>query len=116
MFPAGSAGIALLVLRFIVAAMLAMIAFPRGEATAPTWEIIGLSLLAFMLCMGAFTPVSCTLCGTVELVDLYSLRGADAVHMIFSVLVTICLAMLGPGAFSLDSKMFGRRVILPPAQ
>jgi hypothetical protein len=28
--------------------------------------------------------------------------------------VIIALFLLGPGAYSIDSKMFGRRLILPP--
>jgi hypothetical protein len=116
MFPAGAAGVALLILRVSVAGMLLVIASPRGELTAPAWELVGLGLLAFILCLGAFTPVTCTLCGAIEVANLYGIRGVDALHMIFTILVTIALAILGPGSFSLDSKMFGRRVILPPSQ
>lgn len=35
---------------------------------------------------------------------------------LFAITITIAIALLGPGRFSLDSRMFGRReIIIPPA-
>ncbi len=116
MFPAGAPGIALWILRLCTAGMLFVIAFPRGTLAVQTWELVVISLLALLLGVGIFTPVACALSSLVELTTLWSLSGMEFVLQIFAVLVTISLWMLGPGAFSLDAKFFGRRVIFPSSE
>ncbi len=112
MFPMGSAGIALLLLRVSTAAMLLMMVFPRGGVTTPQWVFAGLGLLATFFVLGAFTPIICTLCCCLEIAALFSLRGADALYMIFAIIETAALGMLGPGGYSLDARMFGRRRVV----
>jgi hypothetical protein len=36
--------------------------------------------------------------------------------IVLALLLSLAVAMLGPGAYSLDAKMFGRRVVLLPPQ
>jgi hypothetical protein len=114
MFPTGTAGIALALLRVTAAAMLLMIAFPRGEVISSQWAFAGLALLAVFFFLGAFTPILCAFGCCIEIAAIFGLRGVEALHMILSIAATAALGLLGPGAYSLDAQMFGRRrVILP---
>jgi hypothetical protein len=112
MFPTGAAGIALVLLRFSAAATLLMIVFPRGEVITSEWAFAGLAVLAAFFLLGAFTPALCTLCCCIEVAAIFGLRGIDAVHMLLSIVETAALAMLGPGGYSLDARMFGRRRVV----
>ena len=111
MFPTGTAGIALALLRATAAAMLLMIAFPRGEVTSE-WVFAALAVLAGFFFLGAFTPILCALGCCIEIAAIFGLRGVDALHMLFSVVATAALGLLGPGAYSLDARMFGRRRVI----
>jgi hypothetical protein len=112
MFPTGAAGVALVLLRLSAAAMLLMIVFPRGEGVSSQWALAGLSVLAAFFLLGAFTPALCALCCCIEIAAIFGLRGVDAIHMLFSIVETAALALLGPGGYSVDARMFGRRRII----
>jgi hypothetical protein len=112
MFPTGSAGVGLLLLRFSAAGMLLMIAIPRGPVFSSQWAIAGLAALAALFIVGALTPILCTLCCCVEIVAMFGLRGADALYMLCSIVDTAALGFLGPGGYSLDARMFGRRRVV----
>lgn len=113
-FPSGAPGIALLILRVSLAAAM-LNALPDGR---PMASLLGLILLALsaLLVVGFLTPaVSVTAC----LFELTRLFGAGSDDWRFSLLVSLIaasMALLGPGAYSMDSRLFGRRVIvIPPA-
>jgi hypothetical protein len=110
MFPTGSAGVGLLLLRFSAAAMLLMLALPRNISSH--WAIAGLAVLAALFILGALTPIMCAVCCCIEIAAMYGLRGADALYMLCSIVDTAALGFLGPGGYSLDARMFGRRRII----
>src|SRR5215469_3729229 len=114
MFPSGRPGWALLLLRLCAAGMLLRNVISYPAVSIPTWEFAGFIVLAAALCFGLFTPVGCAISCLVQ--PLILLRGADPdpFQLTFSLCVTIALFLLGPGAFSVDSRRFGRRLILPP--
>ena len=74
--------------------------------------LAGLAVLAVFLVLGAFTPVVCTLCCLLEIAALFNLRGMDALYMAVTVVNTAALGLLGPGGYSLDARMFGRRRVV----
>jgi hypothetical protein len=76
-----------------------------------SWLSIVGSVLAFCLCVGAFTPFVCALSCVIEVSCLSGLSWTQSAHQSFLILVTASLAVLGPGAHSLDARLFGRRVI-----
>jgi hypothetical protein len=112
MFPLGPAGIALFLLRLSAAAMLLMMVFPGGEVTSSQWAFAGLAVLAGFLVLGAFTPLLCALGCCLEIAALCSMRGVNAFYMLFSIVDTAALGLLGPGGYSLDARMFGRRRVV----
>lgn len=110
MFPGGSAGIALLILRFCAGGSLLMCAFDHAQFLSSGWTTLGIGAIIFLIGVGILTPIACTVGALIEALYALSSHGWQAV---FTFLVTIALGMLGPGAFSIDAKLFGRRLIVP---
>jgi hypothetical protein len=72
------------------------------------------SLAAVLLCVGLGTPVWAASATAIELWRAYSNPGELPVHLLLATL-GIALALLGPGAFSIDACRFGwRRIDVPP--
>jgi uncharacterized membrane protein YphA (DoxX/SURF4 family) len=114
MFPTGAPGIALLLLRISLAAAVLDGGPSCLELRPPKLVCLALAGLGVLLCLGLVTPIiSAILCG-IELVVFFA--GAGEWRFFLLVCPTaVALAMLGPGAYSVDAKLFGRReVVFPP--
>ena len=109
-FPAGWPGVGLLLLRMLVGVTLiaqTVTQLRSSELSASGWILATFILLgAGGVLLGFVTPVVAVLIG------LYSL--AVAFNLDILVLST-AIALLGPGAFSVDARMFGRREIFIPS-
>lgn len=71
------------------------------------------SLAAVLLFVGLGTPIWGAGAAAVELYRAYANPGDLLVHLMLATLGA-ALALLGPGAFSIDARMFGwRRIDLP---
>lgn len=111
MFPAGLAGVALFLLRLQLAAASALVA-AEMFMPAPIWASIPLYLLSILLVAGFLTPLlsvaSCILC-----ISTVWLLGSPA-NVIFAAmtLTSMALGFIGPGAYSIDARLFGRRTII----
>ena len=114
MFPTGGAGVGLLILRLCAAGMLLRNAMLRSTSVLPFWEVAGLILLAALLSIGVFTPVSCV--GSALIVIISCVDDPNLFDVASSLCVTSAVLLLGPGAFSVDARRFGRRRILPSGQ
>ena len=126
-FPSGWPGVGLLLLRFVSGFTLLL----QGIAYALNWHYMRLdalviAVLAFLtgVCFlaGIFTPVVSVLVMLGTLVFALSWVPAPATNLFESKLVVlyvmaiaIAIAFLGPGAFSFDARLFGRREIFIPA-
>ena len=74
-----------------------------------------LLLLGVLLLIGFLTPYASTSCLLLELGVLLLHPGADEYHVAHLVVNCGVLAVLGPGAYSIDARLFGRRVLrIPP--
>jgi uncharacterized membrane protein YphA (DoxX/SURF4 family) len=119
-------GIALFLLRAVLALSLLIQGeyYLRGAAGAPSW-IMGLSALACgaLLLVGFLTPVAATLAGlgsvgvAVSLLPACTFTVFDSkLAILFAGTMLVVLILLGPGAYSLDARAFGRReIIIPPS-
>src|SRR5215831_4939060 len=126
MFPAGRPGIGLLLLRLVVGLVLVI------QGTAYLKELPGLTLskwaiLALILTCGAcfvvgiLTPVTSVLIVLSNIGYALSLMPAPPENLFESKLViintiaiSVAILFLGPGAFSVDARLFGRREIIIP--
>jgi uncharacterized membrane protein YphA (DoxX/SURF4 family) len=125
-FPDGLPGIGLLLLRAGAAAVL--IAHGAGcltDASAPTWGTWAVgamgTLAGALLLIGLVTPLAGTLAALESAGILLSwlpspvpsLLGAGVAGAL-TVVVAAAIALLGPGAISVDAALFGRREITIP--
>jgi hypothetical protein len=114
MFPAGAPGAGLLLLRLCVAGMLLRTAMLRPTAPLPFWAAAIVIVLAISLCLGAFTHFGCIACLLTQIALMFLGIEQDRLELAFSLGITSALFLLGPGAYSVDCRRFGRRLILPP--
>jgi len=115
MFPAGVPGLALILLRLGVAGTLWEPTLQNGLPSLQ--RLLGLTTVCVLLLMGFATPVVGTIAVALQLACVFaSLKlGALTTPEAFTAAVNgsfaLSLALLGPGAFSIDARLFGRRVL-----
>lgn len=111
-FPEGWPGIGLIILRVVTV----MPIIHHGlSGIVPRWTaLIDLQLVAMcaatLLLVGLWTPVAGVVIAASELC-LAFLYSADPWAHILPASMAVALAMLGPGAWSLDARLFGRKRI-----
>lgn len=110
MFPSGAPGFALFALRLVTIAWLHLDAMGRLAFSPHLTALVPLEVLSVALLMGVFTPYAACIAGAIKAIELIvgpafpgALSGIAFAH--FAILV-----VLGPGAYSLDARLFGRRV------
>jgi uncharacterized membrane protein YphA (DoxX/SURF4 family) len=117
-FPNSWPGVGLLLLRICLGVALIYCGV-AGFLRAPL-ELAGLmqDLIAsaggIFLLAGLWTPIMGALAAIVEIwtaLLLYSSRPASIWDHIFLAVVSASVSMLGPGAWSIDARLFGRRRI-----
>jgi hypothetical protein len=108
-FPRGGPGTALLLLRISVAAALLLSLADRPDLSLFHLLLASAWLVSIALAIGIFTPVVSSIVCVYAIVDL--LIGLRFDWLVVSlVLNSIALALLGPGAYSLDARLFGLKV------
>jgi hypothetical protein len=115
MFPGGWPGLALLLLRISVAAAL-VVSAANGYLSSYHLLVAGVTLISISLSIGFLTPyLSATACAF-AVVNLLIGHHAGSLNGIFQIFDAAALALLGPGAYSVDARLFGRRVtVVQPA-
>ena len=125
-FPARWPGVGLLLLRTAVGLVAAVeggayigidgAGSLRAMAVGLLLAASGASLLAgFLTPLAAALAGSCTACLGLSWLPPPTLL-ADDLTIVFVVIVASAIALLGPGAYSLDSYLFGRREIMIAAR
>ena len=112
-FPTGRPGAGLLLLRLAVGASLILERIPEiwvipqslGFEVRIVLVCVGISLLS-----GLWTPVMGGVAAVIELLIIFSPAGGSVTHILL-VILSISLALLGPGAWSIDAHIFGRKRI-----
>jgi len=113
MFPAGAAGVALLILRLCVAGTALLATRPLESFVPPAASTPLTAAIAFALCPGVFTPLACAVALLIQVGVLAQSSGFESVEIIIHGCMALSLLMLGPGAYSVDARLFGRRLVLP---
>lgn len=117
-FPGGWPGLGLLLLRALVGVTLiaqSLTYIGSTKLSVLSWVVTALVLIiASCLLVGFMTPIVAMVIG----LGAIALAASDVFQtnqtLLDIVVLTIAIALLGPGAFSIDARMFGRREILIP--
>jgi hypothetical protein len=113
-FPGAWPGFALLLLRCVAAT--ALFAYTEVDvwlSREPALLLMhGLTIITAMLLIGGlWTPVAGIAQALLQFHSSFTdIVGVNLSHMLWAA-VGLCVAMLGPGAWSADSRLFGRRRI-----
>jgi uncharacterized membrane protein YphA (DoxX/SURF4 family) len=127
-FPAGLPGVGLLLLRVVVGAaliahgVLCLVSSERVTLVVSVSFAI-LVLSGITLLIGFLTPILSLLAGFESLGIAFSWFPLQLLSPIESKLalapiiaISAAIALLGPGAFSLDARLFGwKEIVIPPA-
>jgi hypothetical protein len=115
MFPTGLPGVALLLLRASAAVALLTEIYLNQQHLA-VWIQASAVLISLVLSAGYLTPIV-VIMGLLLHGVIWAGSGVEST--VWAAVVSldgIALALLGPGAYSVDSYLFGRRVVvLPPS-
>jgi uncharacterized membrane protein YphA (DoxX/SURF4 family) len=109
-FAPGWPGVGLLLLRFVAGFATIFHGITKLETglplTATLLQALGI-LAAILLVAGLWTPVSGSLVAALELWNLISAKPADPLPNILMASIGAALALVGPGAWSVDARLFG---------
>jgi hypothetical protein len=118
MFPQGGPGFGLLLLRIAAAGMFVLNLTHRLELSSNALSLLFVSLVVIVclgLLLGFLTPFLTIITCLVALLNLFFTdQGMNAVYIV-RMLTSAALFFLGPGAYSIDARLFGLRVaVVPP--
>ena len=116
MFPQGGPGIGLLLLRISAAGLFALNLTSRFNFPSLNWVLISLiSLISLGLLLGFLTPILSVIACLAAGANLLLADQAIVTVYILRILLSASLFFLGPGAYSVDARLFGLRVtVVPP--
>ena len=117
-FPGGWPGLGLLLLRALVGVTLiaqSLTYIGSTKLSALSWVVTALVLIiASCLLVGFMTPIAAMIIGLGAIALALSSLFQTNQTLLDVIVLPIAIALLGPGAFSIDARMFGRREILIP--
>ncbi|HEX8894101.1 MAG TPA: hypothetical protein VF783_12295 [Terriglobales bacterium] len=112
MFPAGAPGLGLLILRLGIAGMVLRSTMLKPKVSIPLWATTLVIVIAISLCIGALTHFGCIASVLADMAMMFCGIEQDRLELTFWFFVTSALFLLGPGAYSVDCHLFGRRLII----
>jgi hypothetical protein len=111
MFPQGGPGVALLLLRISVVAFLITVGV-HYNGSLYRLVLAAILLISISLLIGFLTPFLCVITGAFIVGNIILNPHSSTVVCVIALANAAALGLLGPGAYSLDSKRFGRQVTI----
>jgi putative oxidoreductase len=114
-FPEGWPGTGLICLRAIAAIPLVQfitVQFTPAPALSVSLQFLS-AACSVLLMIGLWTPIAGSLMAIAELSLLFFQFNSTSMHIVIATLGA-ALAMTGPGAWSIDARLFGRKRIRIP--
>jgi uncharacterized membrane protein YphA (DoxX/SURF4 family) len=114
-FAGGWPGIGLILMRLVVGAVLVDSAGSIALSNPPAAIAIGSVLLAaagILLILGLYTPIVGTVVAVIETIGFLTAHAGRLEYILVGTFGA-ALAMLGPGLWSIDARLFGWRRIEP---
>ena len=108
-FAHGWPGIGLILLRVAAGVALAtrgLLAFPNTASVGGELFQLVVAAVGLLLIIGLWTPVVATVMVLLELSRMASRRGDLALELLLCTLA-LAIALLGPGGWSVDARLFG---------
>ena len=116
-FAGGLPGTGLLLMRLVIGSVLVVRAGLRLSGDPPLIITISSVILlgtGILLILGLWTPIAGSLAALVEFCKMLTVPGDRWIWLLLAT-VSGALAMLGPGLWSVDARLFGwKRVQAPP--
>ncbi len=115
-FAGGWPGIGLLLMRVVVGSALVVRASSKLWSDPPMNVTIPAGLLiaaGTLLLLGLWTPIVGTAIASIEVWKMFMLPGDKWVWLLLGT-AGAALAMLGPGLWSIDARLFGWKRVEPP--
>jgi putative oxidoreductase len=112
-FPNSWPGLGLLILRFAAGLSLAAVAHVAGDlaGTASLFARCVVGSVAVLIFIGLWTPLAAVAGAAIQVIVIVFRHRFDLSLVLF-VAVGMSLALLGPGAWSFDARLFGRKRII----
>ena len=112
-FAQGAPGIGLLILRLTLGGMAIthdVMVFGKGSSPAFAALHSFLAIFAVLLLVGLWTPIAAMLMAVSAIVEVLShdVTRAQCVSVAF---LSVALALIGPGAWSIDARLYGWKEI-----
>ena len=111
-FAEGTPGAGLLIQRLLVGTALLYCGLASSGETAAAPQVIG-ALAGVLLIAGLWTPVAGVVAGCAEAWVAFS-SAAHIWNCAILAVFAVTLALIGPGAWSIDARLFGRKHYAPP--
>ena len=117
-FAGGWPGMGLLLMRLVIGCVLVLRASLRLWGDPPLNITITAAILlvaGFLLMLGLWTPIVGTSVAVIEVWKILTQPGDRWLWLLLGT-VSVALAMLGPGRWSIDARLFGWKRVEAPAR
>ncbi|MFC5741313.1 hypothetical protein [Dyella tabacisoli] len=116
MFPLGGPGMGLVLLRLSLASLLVLDRDSVGSALPDQVILACLITVAAAVLLGLLTPIATSISFLVGCLALFHAGIFGTWYASLTLLNAIALFLLGPGAYSLDARIYGRRILVLPSK